>query len=343
MSTNYIAVDSTCLFSQQRLLSCFNNAKDDVLVVMCHANDQSWFPQQILDFSIAVHHNYPKLGSPTAKELFGLESPVAKVVLKEKEKVSESLEFLKENGLVKIVQFEEQTEFLEPSRELYYGPRLTSYSESSGLGKMLGINRHGGIDPDRFPFLAKQLHHDVMHDLRMRPMKIPRNEQEELKTIIADIDTVAYAIANHIPYKSYNPRIDDGSLAKIMGHEKKELISYCKQIPESISKADLEEYLDNQEKYVEKQEGKSTELLCKLSVSATNTALNMLPGIGTFKAGAEGVIDAVEIIKEYQKKKEVAIVQSHLKIQPNPAAQSIIDLFDQYRMNPPKIARSYTD
>ncbi|WP_272699449.1 hypothetical protein [Desulfovibrio sp. Fe33] len=338
MATNYIVLDSTCFFSQQRLLSCINNPTDDVLVMLCHANDHVWFKNQIQEFSIGMHKLYPQLGTPSVRDLVSLKSPVARVILKEEEKVYKTIGYLKEQGLLKVIDFDGLYEPLEPLRRCFGDAELLDFVESDELIRAVYFDTKPCDIIDRFAYKVEERMIEVsVRNLKIKALSLPRDKQEELKTVNADLDAVAYGIANKIPYKSYNEKIEDGTLARLIGHNKVDLLSYVMEFPSDISENDLTEYLCDPDGYIQSKSKSNTKLVCKLAVSGTNTALNFVPGIGQIKAGIEGVQDLVKIYNEHKKMEELALIQNMGRM--NKAAKTVIDCFNEYRMNPIKHTR----
>ncbi len=338
MATNYIVLDSTCFFSQQRLLSCINNPNDDVLVMLCHANNQVWFKNQIQEFSIGMHELFPNLGTPSTHDLMFLKSPVARVILKEKEKVDKTIGYLKEQGLLKIVDFEGLLEPLEPQKRSFGDDELFKFIKEDELLSAVYPNvERCDITDDLARKAEERMIEVTVRNLKMKALVLPREKQEELKTVNADLDTVAYGIANKIPYKSFNDKIEDGTLAHLMGHQKVDLLSYIKEFPFDISEDDLTEYLEGPDEFAKNKSKSNTELVCKLAASGTNTTLNFVPGIGQIKAGIEGMQDLVGIYNEHKKMEELALIQSMSRV--NKAAKTVIDHFNEYRMNPMKHTR----
>lgn len=304
MPTNEIFVDSTCLFSQRSLLDSITNPHDDIVVFVDWSYIHAWNRIQMCEFASAVAQRVPSLYPGTVRDLYSLNNPIVRLLLKEQELLCETIEKLKELGLVKIIDYNDM------------------FCEVSELGR--------SPDPDLL---------DVFHRLKMNALTAPHGVQKDLKLVPSDLDTVAYAIANGKSYHSENSNIENGYLAKVMGLKECEFVDVNYSSLSSIGVNDIEEYLDGRQEYISKHLMGIHHGHKRILRVAFELGCELIPGASTLMAVANAGNGIAEVAENWNADKKCAFLETRRRIVQENKLQPLIEQFSAYRMNPIKRAR----
>jgi hypothetical protein len=303
--SNNVFVDSTCLFSQRSLLDSISDPREDIVSFLSPAFDYAWSNQQLAEFSILATAHNPALAPKDPEDHYMLRSPVAQVLLKEKELLLESVEKLQECGLLKVLSFDDLLNKTDGSHSPFY--------EDS---------------------IVKQV-----HDLKMKVLTTSKSVQEELKLVHADIDIVAYAIANGEAYHSENPKIEDGTMASIMGVNS-QLVGH---LPfdgiEHVTPREIEAFLGDRSGFLEKAGEKVHTGYKKIFVTSVNVLSNLDPISSYGMAAVNTIKDVREIAKDWEHYDKISVIETRTKMVPQGPIKSLVDGFSAYRMNPIKHER----
>lgn len=305
MSGKPVFIDSTCLFSQASLLDSISDPREDVVSFLGSSFDFAWSNKQIAEYSFLVSAQNSSLAPQDPAKLYSLDSPVAQALIKERDLLLETIDKLKDNGLVKIYDFDDL--LVDPS-----GNEVVPYEDS----------------------LAKKT-----HDLKMKVLKSSRDTQRELNLVPSDIEIVAYAVANNALYHSENPKISDGTMAKIMGASVFSLGSYSFEGIDSVQIGDIVEFVEDKSSYIERVCGQVSKRVRNILVVSANILSNFNPYAAYGMAAFNSVKDVYKLVREWDYVDKVAIVEARSKVIPQGSMKSLIDGFSAYRMNPIKPER----
>jgi hypothetical protein len=265
MATNYILIDSTCLFSQRSLLDSIKNPKDDVIIFLGSSFNVAWFETQIVEFSQLAPFVYPDLASFKTSNPFELENYITRLLHKEQEKLLQTINIFKDNGLLKIYDFDDLQLPLDTKNrdEKYF--------------------------------------RDYFQQLKMNALKTLKKTQYEMKLMPSDIDAIAYALANNTTYHSENPKIADGTLAETMGFKSTFLYETTTLSPELISPRDLLEFIEDKKSFSDKMKSKikMNRTHFKIFKIVANCIINLIPVISSMST----VTNSVKDINEYRLQK----------------------------------------
>ena len=306
MATEYITADTTRFFSETDLLSCISNPNDQVLLVLPQAFSQAWPSGVMQDF--ATRYAYIK-GDNEGRDINSILNETKKyydVLQKAQEKTLDAFEFLKSQGLAQVVD---------------YG------FQDVGLDILL--------EKKAFPVSYET---PLAHKLKRYYWHSDAYNNETLKLMPADIDVVAYGLANGALCKSSNPAVADGVLAQSMGFEESYQSELESFVPDTITKNDYDFYMGDRHRFLEKHP--KMKVVSKIILCASHAlASAFIPPYGiasSFFGGGQGIVD---ILNKAKATEQFAAYQSDVKQTTPQTISTFIEQFSHFRMNVPKKER----
>lgn len=291
-------IDSTCLFSQKNLLDAFSSQKQDVISFYDMSFDYAW-PKQIMSaFSINMSALYPHLAPVNFEDHILHKSKVCQILLTEQELVWKSIEELKKSGLVNIIQFDDPFE---------------GYVKNK-------------------PLVTDESLFELWSSLKMKVLRTPHAIQKALNIVPLDIDVVAHAIATNNIYKSQNPKIADGTMAKIMGVQQVLIGQYDIKSIDYVDPDEIEEFIENKERFFSKTKYAIHKGYQKIFFTTIDTLIDMIPVVSQLKSLIDKYDKFYDVASNWEMYKKISVLESRKESLPKKHAQNIIDYFSIFRM-----------
>lgn len=301
MNNKYITADTTRFFSDIDILSCINDADNQVLLVLPQVLHQAWPSRIMEEYSrVYAYVNLKSKGNYDDNELFKFANQCHDLLLRARERAFNAVEYLKKNNLLMYVD------------ENYQHTSIKNRLSERDV--MPDINSQFYMCKDKF-------------------FKSEKPNDLSKKLTLADIDAVAYGLANGILCKSCNQYVSDGTLASYMGFKNHYTHKTESYIPQSITEKDYTLYMEDRPRYLDTHP--KTRILSRTTFCIAKMVLGFTP-LGGVMSLYSGLEELFNILQKESPRSIVSAYQSDIKESTPDSIRSIVEGFSLYRMNVPE-------